>query len=52
MLQYQMVNFREVNPFIEIFTGTSGVLELNDVNDNPTEIWLNFDRKQRLAVPK
>jgi len=40
-------------PYVEVYTGTHGVLELKDVNNNPTEIWFSGGAPdKRLPVPK
>lgn len=35
-----------------VYSGTNGILELDDTNDNPVEIWLYLDASgDRLPVP-
>ena len=44
---------RPWSPFAVVYTGTHGILELKDINNNPTEIWLSGDdTEKRLPVPK
>ena len=48
-----MVELQQFGPYAEIYTGTFGIMELPDINNNLQEIWLSGNQEnQRVPVPK